>query len=78
MPKNLYDHHLSSARKIWADSVKILVIPNPTGYMLTSFGFAFIRLRYILWIPLKRLVNFPKVLNFNWLFFELDRFIYNY
>ena len=28
------------------------MIPNPTGYMLTSSSFAFIHLRYILWIPL--------------------------
>ena len=31
-----------------AQSVNILVILNPTGYMLTSSGFAFIHLRYIL------------------------------
>ena len=47
-----------SARRFWGiyiyrESVKIRMILNPTGYMLTSSGFAFIRLRYIPYIPLK-------------------------
>ena len=51
----------------WAQqSVKILVILNPTGYMLTSSGFAaFIHLRYILQIPSKMIGKFPEVLNFQ-------------
>ena len=43
------------------ESVKILVILNPTGYMLTSSSSAaFIHWRYVLYIPLKWTVNFPK------------------
>ena len=40
----------TSAQEVFGhiESVKILVILNPTGYMLTSSGFAFIRVRYIL------------------------------
>ena len=41
VPGNLVFGHI--------ESVKILVILNPTGYMLTSSGFdAFIHLRYVL------------------------------
>ena len=77
MPNILPDHWLlglklmpncagPSARKVLGhiESVKILVILNPTGYMLTSSGFAFIHLRY----PIdssKMIVTFPHVLNFN-------------
>ena len=35
------------------ESVKILVILNPTAYMLTSSAFAYIDVRYILQIALK-------------------------
>ena len=52
-----------SAREVFGhiESVKIIVILNPTGYMLTSSGFdAFINLRYILWIPLKWRVILQK------------------
>ena len=52
-----------SAREVFGhiESDKISVILNPTNYMLTSFGFAFIPLRYIrLQIPLKQSVNFLK------------------
>ena len=56
------------------ESVKILVILNPAGYMLTSSsGFAFIHLRY----SSKTIRNSPKVSNFNWLFLKLNRFICN-
>ena len=43
MPKNF-----PSAREVFGhvESVKILVILNPAGYMLTSSGFAFIQLGY--------------------------------
>ena len=63
-----------SAREVFGhiESVKILVILNSTGYMLTSSGFdAFIHLRYILWIPLKRSVILLEVSNFDRLFLQL-------
>ena len=50
---------------------RALVFPRPTGYM---FWFSFIVLK----IPLKWWVSFCEVLNFNWLFLKLDRFICNY
>ena len=31
----------------WAQPVEILVFPSPTGYMLTSYSFPFIKLGYI-------------------------------
>lgn len=37
------DHHTSIQGLTW--SIKIRLFPRPTGYMLTSFGFLFIRLR---------------------------------
>ena len=46
--------HVGPSGSFWAWSVKILVILNPTGYILTSSGVVFIHLRYILLeIPLK-------------------------
>ena len=48
-----------SAREVFghSQSLEILVILNPAGYMLASSAVAFIHLRWyiLLWIPLKRL-----------------------
>ena len=40
--------HTPVSGEIWALPVEILVFPSPTRYMLTSFGFPFIKLGYIL------------------------------
>jgi hypothetical protein len=36
---------LSVRGDLWASAVEILVFASPTGYMLTSFRFSFIKLR---------------------------------
>ena len=70
---SVYDNKkgISVPGDVQALSVKILVFPSPTGYMLRSFRFSlFISLRYI---SLKWWV----ALNFNWLFLKLNRFVCN-
>ena len=59
-------------------SVKILVLPSPSGYMLWSFGFSswiqwiFYRFFFKWWVNLLK-----KVLNFHQLFVKFNRFICN-
>ena len=50
MSREISGHSRSSVREVLghSQSVKILVILNPTGYMLTSSGAVFIRLRVVL------------------------------
>ena len=55
--------------------VKILVILNPTSYMLTSSGFDAFEVYSI--DSSKTIGKFPEVLNFNRSFLELNRFICN-
>ena len=59
-----------------AQSVKILVILNPTGYMLTSSGFAYSSEVYST-DSSKMIGNSPEVSNFIRLFLKLNRFICN-
>ena len=59
------------------ESVKIVVILNPTGYMLTSSGFTFESFEVYSIDSSKKISKVPEVLNFNWLFLELNRFICN-
>ena len=60
-------------RNFWASSVDIRVFPNPTCYMLTSFGSSILRW-YIPWIILNCSVKFPVVLSFNPLSLKLNSF----
>ena len=53
--------HSVDSGDFWAKSVRNLVFPSPSGYMLTSFSFFFINLRFILYIPLKWSVIFPHL-----------------
>ena len=54
--------------------VKILVFPSPTSYMLTSFEFLFVNLRYVLKIPLKWWIIFLKSWFWTSLFLKFNRF----
>ena len=60
------------------ESIKIPVILNPAGYMLTSSGFAYIYLEVYSIDSSQMISKFPEVLNLNRLFLELNRFICNY
>ena len=73
--------HRTSAREVFGhiESVKIHVILNPAGSMLTSSsGFAIIHARYIPSIDSSNMIgNSPEFSNFNRLFLKLNRFICN-
>ena len=60
----------------WAWSVKTLVFPKPTGYMLASFGLFYLNGEYSA-ISSKMICNFPEFLNFSLLVLELNWFICN-
>ena len=56
-----------------------LSVPKSNRLHVVIFWFSFITLRRILHLPpFKTMGNFSEVLNFNRLFFKLDRFICNY
>ena len=53
----------------------ILLFLSPIGYVLRYLGL-FIYLFHIISIDSSNMIgNFPEVLNFNWLFLKLNRFI---
>ena len=58
----------------WAQIGRNPSVPNPTGFILTSFEFFFTNLRYTLYIP-QMIGNFPETLNLNQLLLQLNRFI---
>ena len=61
------------------ESVKILVILNPTGWLHVGiFPFFFHSFEVYSIDSSKRIGNFHSVLNFNWLFLKLNLFICNY
>ena len=63
---HVVEYVLISVREyFWAYFVKILVFPNATNYMLTSFSFFFINLKYILKDSCKMISNEHDVLNLN-------------
>ena len=78
-PANSFKHSGTrdqSSGSFWAESVQILVILNPAGYMLTSSRFAL-----FIWVysidSSKMIGDSPEVSNFNWLFLKLNQFICN-
>ena len=62
-------HSQQCMGSLWAYSVQILVILNPTGYMLTSSGFAYSFEVYSL-NSSEMIGNSPEVSNFNWIFLK--------
>ena len=72
----------ASAREFFGhiESVKVLVILNPTGYMLvTCWHLPVLMLSFIWGIFYRKssttISEFPEVFNFNWLFLKFNRFI---
>jgi hypothetical protein len=66
--------HASDRGDFWAQLVNILVFASPTGYMETTSGFALLSWVYSI-DSFKMINNFHEVLNLNWLFLKLNRFI---
>ena len=73
MPRNLPDHWIGETLAL---PVEILVVVSLTGYMFTSSGFPLLNWGYSI-DSSKMIGNFPVILNFNWLFLKLHRFICN-
>ena len=71
--------HPSSAREVFGhiELVKILVILNPTGYMLTTSCFFVYSFEVYSIDSSKMIGNSLEVSNFNRLFLKLNRFIRN-
>ena len=71
----------TSAREVFgqSESVKILMILNPTGYMLDIIiRFCFHSFEVYSCIDSSKMIgNSPEVSNFNGLFLKLNRFICN-
>ena len=57
---------------LWASSVKILMFPSPTGYMLWSFSFSLL-IQCVFYRFIENDWSFSEVLNFNRLFLKLNR-----
>jgi hypothetical protein len=57
----------------WALVMKILVFPSPSSYMLTAFNLSLLNWVYSLDYS-KAIRTFLEVLNFNWLFLNLNLF----
>ena len=51
-------------------------VSNSNRLHVDIFRFFLISFRYVLWILLVLFGDFREVLNFEWLFFKLNRFIY--
>ena len=77
----LYEHECSVCQ--WSGSILGIVgwdcsVCKFIQLHVDILRFSFMRLGYILYIPLQRLVNFLAILNFNRFFLKLNRFICNW